>query len=325
MLVRIIKNWDWPPLARQTPGKSGRWNGIQFTEEAADRSDYVVVLNSPAEAVTVQCPAENIWQIMQEPPVAMYGELHRGIAGARRVYTQDVTLVGAEYVHSHGALPWHVERTYDWLKQCAPPDKPRGLSWITSNLAFHQGHRERLKFLGAIRGKLEFDLKGKGFDPIDDKWDGIAPYRYTLVVENHRGPYYWSEKIADAFLAWTMPIYYGCTNIADFFPAEAFVQIDIHDADVAERIREAVASERWVKNRDAIGYARELVLDKHQFFPFVAREIRETEARGAGAAEGADATVTLEPILPRRLPMARRLRQRLHRLVKKKYTVRRSS
>ena len=30
-----------------------------------------------------------------------------------------------------------------------------------------------------------------------------------------------SEKIADCFLAWTMPIYYGCPRIAEYFPAES--------------------------------------------------------------------------------------------------------
>jgi hypothetical protein len=29
-LVRIVKDWDWPDLLRQTPGQKGFWNGIQI-------------------------------------------------------------------------------------------------------------------------------------------------------------------------------------------------------------------------------------------------------------------------------------------------------
>src|SRR5687768_17715451 len=53
-------------------------------------------------------------------------------------------------------------------------------------------------------------------------------YRYSLAIENFSGPYYWTEKVIDCYLSWTMPLYFGCTNLADYFPAESFVQIDIH-------------------------------------------------------------------------------------------------
>ena len=117
-------------------------------------------------------------------------------------------------------------------------------------------------FLERISGKVEFDLFGRGFTPLADKWDGLAPYRYSIAVENYRGPDYWTEKIADCFLSWTMPIYYGCTNITDYFPPEAMVLIDIDDIEEAvDKIREAIAQDLWRKNLDAIEYARKLVLE----------------------------------------------------------------
>jgi len=33
MLVRIVKDWDWPDLRRQTPNQSGIWECIEFTLE----------------------------------------------------------------------------------------------------------------------------------------------------------------------------------------------------------------------------------------------------------------------------------------------------
>ena len=276
-LVRIIKNWEWPDLMRQTPGRNGFWGGLQFTLERADTCDYVIVLNRVPEDTALQCRPENVWAIMQEPPNEHFKPMHRGSLSCKRVYTTDVDLRGRQYVHSHPALPWHVNRDYDYLTSCSLPTKERSLSWITSNIGVFEGHRARLRFLETIRGQVSFDLFGRGFAEIQDKWDGLAPYRYSLVVENFRNAYYWSEKIADCFLAWTMPLYYGCTDITKYFPGEAVVRIDIDDPMVVERIRDVVSTDLSKRNLDAIAHARELVLRRHQLFPFVADQIKEYE------------------------------------------------
>ena len=47
MLVRIVKDWSFPDIMRQTPDGNGVWDGIQFTEEHTDYCDVLVVLNRP--------------------------------------------------------------------------------------------------------------------------------------------------------------------------------------------------------------------------------------------------------------------------------------
>ena len=44
-LAFIIKDWDWPNLLRQTPGRKGIWDGIQFTLNPAEKCDYAIILN----------------------------------------------------------------------------------------------------------------------------------------------------------------------------------------------------------------------------------------------------------------------------------------
>jgi hypothetical protein len=183
-------------------------------------------------------------------------------------------------VQSQTALPWHINKDYDYLVGSRPPRKERSLSWITSSLSNWHGRRARMDFLEHIRGEVEFDLLGRGFREIEDKWDGLASYRYSLAVENFRSPYYWTEKIADCYLSWTMPIYCGCTRITEYFPEESMLCIDIQDpAGSLERIREALSSDRWGRNLDAIAHARDLVLNKYQLFPFIVKEIRSQERR----------------------------------------------
>ena len=280
MLIRIVKSALHRPIFMgQTPAGEGIWDGVQFTLEPVEDCDYLILLNRPPEKINVHCPPQHIWSIIHEPPVAFRQAWHLNPPYASRTFTTDVKRSGKEYIHSQPAIFWRVNRDYDFLISCTPPDKTRQLSWITSRLTNLKGHRARMAFLSQIQGKLVFDLWGRGFTRIEDKWDGLAPYRYSLAIENYSNPFYWSEKLADCYLAWCMPIYYGCTRVTDYFPAESMIQIDIHEPEVAlEKIKEAIASNAWQRNLDAIAYARELILNRYQFFPFMVRQIRHFES-----------------------------------------------
>jgi hypothetical protein len=276
-VVRLIKDWDRPEVTLQTPGARGVWEDVQFTAEPVEQCDYVVVLNRVPQETVVRCPPEHIWAFMQEPPVPEFRWLRKGFDQYARIYTPDVSLRESRVIHSHGVMFWHVNRDYDFIRQCPPPEKPKTLSWITSSASRFRGHKRRLAFLRRLQAQVDFDLWGRGFRPIDDKWDGLAPYRYSMAVENYRGPNYWSEKLADCYLGWVMPIYCGCTNITDYFPKESFVSIDIEDRDAVKIVQETIKSDLWLRRRDAIAYARELVLQRYQFFPFVTEQIRTFE------------------------------------------------
>ncbi len=275
-LVRIVKNWDYPDLMQQTPTGTGIWDGIQFTLDPVQICDVLVVLNHARQPIKVNCPPQNVWVLVQEPPVPEYRWLEKGFTAFARVYTPDVNLTGERYIHSHGALPWHIGKSYNFLKNVAYPEKIRSLTSIASRETGTAGKKARVIFLETLRRQIDFDLWGKGFTPIEEKWDALAPYRYALAIENYSGPHYWTEKISDCFLAWTMPIYYGATNITDYFPPESLVQIDITRPEEAHAIiTEAIQTNLWQKNLDAIAYARQLVLERYQIFPFIARLVNK--------------------------------------------------
>ncbi|HEY5892228.1 MAG TPA: glycosyltransferase family 10 [Chthoniobacterales bacterium] len=294
ILVRILKSWSEPNLLRQSSDEAGLCGRCHFTLDPIERCDYLVVLNHIPHEITIEVAPQRVWCFVQEPPEPVYRWIEKGFRHYGRIYTQDRRCQGPKIYHSHGSLPWHVARSYDELRSMPLPAKSRDLSWITSNLSSYEGHRRRLRFLHALQeAAVPFDLFGRGFRPIADKWDGLAPYRYALAVENHSSPDYWTEKIADCFLAGTMPIYFGATNIDQYFPEKSFVQIDIDDPATPRRIREIVASDRAERNREAIAEARRLVLEEHNFFPRLARLIAENQA-----AESAPSQTLQLPAIP---------------------------
>lgn len=280
--VRVLKWWNDPDWIRQTPGGLGHWGACQFTHDEISDPDYVVLTNHMIEPVELRIDPQRVWAVLQEPPDPAFRWLWRCSRGFARVYAPGGRSEFPGHRPHHGMLQWWVGKSYDELVAATPPDKTRDLSWITSGRLDFAGHFDRMRFLRRIRDRVELDLYGRHFERIADKWEGLAPYRYSLAVENCSAPHYWTEKVADCFLAWTMPIYYGAPNLADYFPAESFVWLDIRDRRAPQRLAEIVASDLAERHRDAIAEARRRVLDEHQFFPRMALEIEQHTREAPG-------------------------------------------
>lgn len=289
-LVRIVADWDTSRLLGQTPGGAGIWDGIRFTTEAVRDCDYLVMLNNrKLDAVTAVCPPQNVWAIMQEPYIdGLYDWLIEGHEAFARVFTHVASTASGKYTPSHPAMPWGTGLTYDELVAAAIPCKTKGVSLISSNLSFLPGHRYRAALREFLRRdkSAPVDVFGRGIRPIARKWDALYPYRYSLAIENVSGPNLWTEKVADCFLSWTVPLCYGCTNLEDYFPQDSFVRVDATDPEsVARRIRELLEKDEWERRLPAVAEARELVLQKYQIFPFLADAIRKHAAPADPAVE----------------------------------------
>lgn len=285
LLVRIAKDWDWPDLLRQTPGGRGQWGDIRFTLDPVQNCDYLIVLNNRLrEDIKVICPGDHIWAIMQEPYIkGLHDWMIEGHECFARVFTHYIPSHDPKYKSSPPAIPWHINRSFDQLTTIPVPDKTKDISWILSRLSFLPMHRRRLSFLNFLyQNDVQIDVFGRGFHYIPDKWQGLAPYRYSIAVENFSRPYFWTEKLADCFLSWTIPLYYGCTNLKDYFPGESFIEIDIdRPAASLSKIRGVLSTEDWQARVPALQEARDLILHRYQFFPYISQFIHAHSDKGA--------------------------------------------
>jgi hypothetical protein len=67
-------------------------------------------------------------------------------------------------------------------------------------------------------------------------------YQYSIVIENSREINYFSEKLLDCLLTKTVPIYFGCPNISDYFDTEGWILLTSSsfaelEAEALEKIR----------------------------------------------------------------------------------------
>ena len=111
-----------------------------------------------------------------------------------------------------------------WIKkenQSAEKEKSRIVSMIYSNKKQEIGHMLRHDIANNIPG---LDLFGSGSPtPIEYKEIGLTDFMFTIVIENIRTNDYFTEKLIDPFLTGTIPIYWGCPNIGEYFNTDGMI------------------------------------------------------------------------------------------------------
>jgi hypothetical protein len=308
MLVYLDKNYDRPDIFRQTPLGSGNWEDLTITTNCPEECDYVVVLNHPTKDIQVKCRKGGRILIIQEPPYKSNDYLTDHFPYFDLIITAYDSSYSSHIKHAQAALPWLIDKTFQELLDLTPTEnKQDKASWITTTKNLYQGHEARLAFLEHAKAKKDLiDLFGRGIHPLNDKFEGINPYKYGLAIENYSDFNYWTEKISDIYLSWSMPIYYGCKNIGDFFPERSFIKIDIFKPEEAMEIMEkAIRDKLWDKNKDAIKQARELILNEYQFFPFLSDLISNSMER-TQHAKMMNAFIPLNPFRNRLIDKVKR-------------------
>ena len=60
-------------------------------------------------------------------------------------------------------------------------------------------------------------------EPLSSKYILFEKHQFSIVIENTREKNYFSEKLMDCLITKTIPIYYGCQNIGDYFNTEGWI------------------------------------------------------------------------------------------------------
>ena len=121
----------------------------------------------------------------------------------------------------------------------------------------------------------------KGCSPYgkdDSKHRWVSRYNYSLAFENGNLNGYFTEKINDVFMAYTMPIYWGAPDINKYFPEDSLEYLDITSPDACDILYEKVHQPITEKNVLAIGEARRRIMDVWSEWPTIKRIIETGKA-----------------------------------------------
>jgi len=98
------------------------------------------------------------------------------------------------------------------------------LSFVTSKKNFLPGHSLRHQISHHLRRNYKYEI----FFPesIKPKLKLFDDSMFHLAIENCKQKHYFSEKIIDSFMSYTIPIYWGCPNIEDYFDINGIIIIN---------------------------------------------------------------------------------------------------
>lgn len=273
---------------RQFPARITKWGRCRFVFDPNERNyDWLVAYDDLPQGKTelLDCPRENTLLITTEPAsVKIYGASFLRQFGAVLTSQEDWVINQPNAIHSQAGLRWYygisknTVRDYDALSSMSPPTKNEAISTVcSSKQQSHTLHRQRYQFVQWLSERLpEMDIFGHGVRDIDDKADAVDPYKCHIAIENHLCQHHWTEKLADCFLGWSIPIYHGCPNAADYFPEDSFVAIDINKPSEAEEIiRAAMAAGEYERRLPAICEARRRILEDYNLFAVISRIIEQ--------------------------------------------------
>ncbi len=104
------------------------------------------------------------------------------------------------------------------------------------------GYTLRRQVAQELQDRDDIDCFGRGIQPVDSKESALAPYRFSVAMENTQHDYYFSEKLIDCFLVETVPIYWGPPSISEFFDDRGILCFDTIDElrDIVHRIDETL-------------------------------------------------------------------------------------
>jgi len=173
-------------------------------------------------------------------------------------------------------LPWMInsnhgtrmldesERNVTYFKDLESLEKTKQISVFCSAMAITENHRARIRFVETLSEHFgdRLDWFGNGVNPLEQKWDGLADYKYSIVLENQSSSHVLTEKIQDAFLALTVPIYWGAPEAEKIFGQESLIPIDIKNpADAILVIEELLDADDYEERLSSLRQAKRVVTD----------------------------------------------------------------
>lgn len=186
--------------------------------------------------------------------------------------------------------PQFIDKDYDFLSNLSYIEHKNKLSAIISNKNNSIGYQLRRNLLINFTKKYPriCDVYGAGWNnelgdsykgeldgyhktasTKNTKYNGLINYKYSLCIENCCKKNYFTEKFTDAILCWTIPIYYGCPNISQYFPDDCYYVVDINKKDCLEKIINIINKPITEKNIEALNKARVLILNKYNIWSVI--------------------------------------------------------
>ena len=263
-----------------------KWS-LHFNDSGS--ADLVIVINFDPKFHWVKCPPDRLYKWLTEPVVD--GNLSRRFSSRHskrfhKVFSPFPMDLQREVI-SPPLFPPRLSQEFV-ERYCSESnlglfEKSALVSTVTSTLNHLEGHIRRNELIDYLSQdqQTSIDVYGRGRREVVNKEDAMMEYMFSLCVENSFQGYYWSEKLTDAFLCLSVPIYIGAKEVSNFFPVESFIDASgLNNQEVGELIS-SLSIEDYLRRLPFLIKARQLVLNEYhigkRFAEFAKQKLNETK------------------------------------------------
>lgn len=215
---------DWPL------GRPDRLRGAGRTIADLAPFDHLVVFPTTSLHLRPSLGTRALVSVVLLEPEAIHGKHMRLLRLSHRRFHRVLTSNEALLAAIPNGVMFPLGWTWvpDWAERRHV--KTRMCSLIASAKRDLEGHKLRHSMAEWVMNDgLEVDVMGRGYQPFEDKHEGLSPYRFSIVIENVRERNYFTEKLVDAVLCQTVPIYWGCPNLGDFMDTSGMILCTTED------------------------------------------------------------------------------------------------
>ena len=121
--------------------------------------------------------------------------------------------------------------------------KTKDISILSSNKLMSEYNKFRVATaMRCKRDKLADTFGTFDGGPMVKVADTLKDYRFSICIENDIKPYFFTEKLTNAFAAQTVPIYLGATEIDKFFNPDGIIKFTKND-DIEKVLKQCTKEE----------------------------------------------------------------------------------
>ena len=216
------KNLTWPDTSTFPPTDKNVWISVDNPLQKPEEGVIIIALHCEPHAIIPQLRPLFIENHKNFDAILTYDdEVLKACPNARQCILTN---------------SWISPSTYNNIDVSR---KQRKISCLTGQKRMTEGHQFRLKLYTTqsphfsspitwFRSSKDRILPTLGNNPVigDSKDPIFLDYQFSVVIENSKQPNYFTEKLLDCIITKTIPIYWGCPNISNWFDTRGWIILE---------------------------------------------------------------------------------------------------
>lgn len=205
-------------------------SNVSFVGSSCEDYTHVIIWNTCTPKIPEKIPKKNVIGFALEPPLFLgltpmfieYAKKH-----ISKYYLGSADRLPPPFISGNAYMPYSIPQSPSCFKT-----KKRLMSMIVSGKTMAPGHSYRHQLMeNLVSRNFPIDFYGNGMsvgkyksynsENIKGKFDRYEPYNdylFHICIENFSTEDYFSEKIINPLLTDTIPLYWGCKKIHEYFP-----------------------------------------------------------------------------------------------------------